>query len=217
MVRSIVTGKPMAGFNVVDRSNVTTAQASAERIPTDGFWYARLGYGSVFGDKTYGTPALGFGYRVELDSFGVDVSFFNYQIKTSDNGYPYSSSNGAIAGSLLKLEGLYFINPSANRTAYVGAGLSWGGANFGQGWNGDGLQGEVTAGYELPRASTLRVFLQADAILPFYNVAASRYPAGTLVRPGVVYTPITEHRYAPSFAVSMGLGWQRGRHRHSKS
>jgi hypothetical protein len=214
MVRSIVTGKPMTGFNVIDRNNVTAAQTSVERIPTDSFWYARLGYGALFGDTTYGTPAIGFGYRVELDSFGVDVSFFNYQIKTPDT-YSYSQSNGAVAGSLLKLEGLYFINPSANRTTYVGAGLSWGGANFGQGWNGNGLQGELTAGYELPRASTLRIFLQADAILPFYNVSASHYPAGTDFRRVTLPTPITEHRYAPSLSVSMGFGWQRDRHRHS--
>jgi hypothetical protein len=214
MVRSIITGKPMTGFNVIDRNNVTAAQASSERIPTDAFWYARLGYGSVFGDTTYGTPALGFGYRVELDSFGVDVSFFNYQVKTADS-YPYS--NNAITGSILKLEGLYFINPSANRTTYVGAGLSWGGANFGQGWSGNGLQGELTAGYELPRASTLRIFLQTDAILPFYDVAATRYPAGTDFRRVNLPLPTTEHRYAPSLSVSMGFGWQRGRHRHDRN
>jgi hypothetical protein len=214
MVRSIVTGKPMAGFNVIDRSNVTIAQATVERIPTDSFWYARLGYGAVFGDTTYGTPALGFGYRVELDSFGVDVSFFNYQIKTPDS-YSPTYSNGAVAGSLLKLEGLYFINPSANRTGYVGAGLSWGGVDFGQGWNGNGLQGELTAGYEFPRASTLRVFVQADTILPFYDVTAVRYPTGTDFRRVNVPTPTTEHRYAPSLAVSVGFGWQRNRHHHS--
>lgn len=205
MVRSIVTGRPMSGFNVTDRTNVTAAQASAERVQTDTFWYARLGYGGLFGDRTYGTPAIGIGYRAELDSFGVDVSFLNYQIGSDDRSY--SGSYGAFAGSLLKLEGLYFINPSANRTTYVGGGLSWGGTNFGTGWSGTGLQGELTAGYEMPRASTLRTFIQADAILPFYHVSAVQYPVD-FRRSGPI---TTSHRYAPSFVVSLGLGWQKGR------
>lgn len=208
MVRSIVTGRPMTGFNVIDRTNVTAAQASTHRIPTDTFWYARIGYGGIFGDRAYGTPAIGFGYRVELDTFGVDISFFNYQGKPSD-AYSYSGSNGAFGGSLLKLEGLYFINPTANRTTYVGAGLSWGSASFGSNWHGNGLQGELTAGYELPRASTLRVFFQTDVMLPFYNVSAVHYPTD-FRRTG----PLTiDHRWAPSAVVSVGLGWQKDRHR----
>jgi hypothetical protein len=210
MVRSMITGRPMSGFNVIDRTNVTSAQASTERIPADGFWYARLGYGGVFGDRTYGTPALGFGYRVELDSIGIDVSFLNYQISSSnDYGY-YGSSDRAFVGSLLKLEGLYFIDPEANKSTYVGGGISWGGATFGNGWNGKGLQGELTAGYELPRASALRVFVQADAVLPFYQVSAVRYDPANFRRNVL---PVTEHRYAPSLVASIGFGWQRGRHR----
>lgn len=208
MVRSILTGRPMTGFNVVDRTNVTAAQSAVERVETDTFWYARLGYGGVFGDRAYGTPALGMGYRVELDSFGVDISFLNYQIGSDSPSY-YNSYGGAFAGSILKLEGLYFLNPKANKTTYLGGGLSWGGANFGNGWNGSGLQGELTAGYELPRASTLRTFVQADAILPFYQVSAVRYPVD--YRRGGAIT--TEQRYAPSFVVSLGLGWQKNRHR----
>ena len=206
----MVTGRPMSGFNVVDRTNVTSAQASSERVPADGFWYARLGYGGLFGDRTYGTPAIGFGYRVELDSIGVDVSFLNYQISSSnDYGYYGSSSRHAFAGSLLKLEGLYFIHPEANKSTYVGGGMSWGGTTFGNGWNGSGLQGELTAGYELPRASALRMFVQADAVLPFYQVSATRFPVNYRLNSPI----ITEHRYAPSLVVSMGFGWQRDRQR----
>jgi hypothetical protein len=209
MVRSIVTGRPMSGLSVVDRTNVTAAQASVERVPTDSFWYARLGYGGIFGDRAYGTPAIGMGYRVEMDSFGVDISFLNYQIGANES---YYNSTGAFAGSLLKLQGLYFLNPTANRSPYFGAGLSWGGTNFGSGFNGSGLQGELSAGYELPRASTLRAFIQADGILPFYRVTANRYSAAPYYdRRNVTVT--TDQRYAPSFVVSLGLGWQKNRHR----
>jgi hypothetical protein len=219
MVRSIVTGRPMTGFNVVDRTNVTASQTSPQRVRSDSERYARLGYGSVFGDRSYGTPALGFGYRVELDSFGVDVSFLNLQIRTNNS----DSSNGAVAGSWLKLEGLYFLRPKANATAYVGGGLSWGGTNFGGGsanddrlasyrtnWHGSGLQGELTIGYEIPRASTLRVFVQADGVLPFYKVTSEAYSYSRSGRTTTT-TVTTDRRYAPSVVVSVGLGWQRNR------
>jgi hypothetical protein len=210
MVRSIVTGRPMTTFNVVDRTNVTASQATARRIHTDSVWYARLGYGSLVGNDAYGTPALGFGYRAELDSFAIDVSFLNLQFSTANS----SSSSGAAAQSWLKLSGLYFLNPTANRSAYLGGGLSFGHQSFGgsfdattgyytSAWDGSGLQGELTAGYELARATSLRVFVQADAVLPFYESTAETY--STRSRTGVV-TPTIDRRRAPSLVVSIGLG-----------
>jgi hypothetical protein len=207
MVRSIVTGRPMSGFNVVDRTNVTASQAKARRVHSDSIWYARLGYGTIFGDSAYGTPALGFGYRGEMDSFAIDVAFLNYQFRTSDY---YAGSSGASAGSLLKLSGLYFVNPEANRSPYFGGGVSYGHRSIGgsftsttgqyqTGWDGHGLQGELTAGYELARATSLRMFLQADAILPFYHVKSE-----TFTRFGAVTA--TDRRYVPSLVVSVGIG-----------
>jgi len=213
MVRSIVRNRPVGSFSVVDRTNVTASQATPRRVKADSFGYARLGYGAIVGDRTYATPALGFGYRVELDRVGVDVAFFNVQ--TGNN----TAESGAFGGSVLKLAGLYYTHPQANRTGYMGAGLSWGGVNFGtqsdydfysSGWHGSGLQAEVTGGYELARATTLRTFVQVDAILPFYDVRSERYSSprpGALVRPTVT----TSRRYAPSVVASLGIGWQRNR------
>src|SRR5262245_50441601 len=45
MVRSLETGRAMTGLGVVDRTNVTAAQATAERVHSDGFFHARLGSG----------------------------------------------------------------------------------------------------------------------------------------------------------------------------
>jgi len=205
MVRSMITGQSMTSMGNVDRTNVTASQTSARRVHSDSLWYARLGYGSVFGDRAYGTPALGFGYRAELDSFAIDVSFLNFQVRTST----YASS-GASAGSLLKLSGLYFLNPRANLTGYFGGGLSYGRSNFGGGnyrtignystdWGGSGLQSELTVGYELARATSLRLFVQADAVLPFYKVTSE-----TFSRSGFITT--TDRRYAPSLVLSIGLG-----------
>ena len=209
MVRSIVTGRPMTGLNVVDRTNVTASQESARRVGSDTFTYARVGYSGIVGDRLYGAPAVGFGYRAELDSFGIDVSFLNYQINTSRSSGYYSS--GATAGSLVKLQVLHFRNPTGDTTGYFGGGLGWGWAGFSAGGlngayaSGSGLEGELTAGYEFARATTVRLFAQADASLPLYKVASYSYS-----RAGSVTS--SRSRYAPSVVVSLGLGWQRDRH-----
>ena len=205
MVRSIVTGRPMGGMGVVDRTNVTASQTSARRVGSDRFGYARVGYSGVFSDRTYGAPALGFGYRAELDSFGIDVSFLNAQISSSSD---YTSSS-ASAGSLLKLQVLHFTNPAGNTTKYFGGGVGWGWTNveslalnlsYG---DGRGLEGNLTAGYEIGRATTVRLFAQVDAALPFYKVISNSH-----LKSGVV----TTRQYAPSLVFSVGLGWQRDRH-----
>jgi len=222
MVRSLLTGRPMTGLAVVDRTNVTAAQATAQRVYSDSFSYARLGYAGIFGDQIYRTPSFGFGYRAELDKVAIDVSFLNLQVGQSDY---YSSSASAGGASLVKLSGLYLFNRTANATPYLGGGLSWGrtyindvqqaeftpvGAGpasvyyYNTGGHGSGLQGELTAGYEFGRATTIRMFVQADAILPFYSITSQ-----TISSRGVVSSETS--RYAPSLVMSVGLGWQRNR------
>jgi hypothetical protein len=216
MVRSIVTGLPMSGFNVIDRTNVTLAQSRANRVHSDHFAYARVGYGGVFGDRVYGTPAFGFGYRAELDSLGLDVSFLNVQ----SSGGSYMEGGGAGTFSLVKLQALHFLQPTSNASPYLGGGLSWGSTRaaavdansrsqmYSSDWHGHGLQAELTLGYELPRASTLRIFVEGNVVLPFYRVRSESYSV-TQPRMGVV----TSERYAPSAVVSVGLGWQSDRFR----
>jgi hypothetical protein len=209
MVLSMVTGKPMTGLNVVNRTNVTVAQSmEPRRVHSESLWYAKLGYGGLFGDNSYGTPALGFGYRAEMDSLAIDVSFLNLQFQPSH----FYSSREASAASFLKLSGLYFVTPTSNRSPYFGGGLSYGRSSFGgdygyinnpgrfsTNWEGSGLQGELTAGYELARATNFRVFLQGDAVLPFYQVESQ-----TFTRFGMPVA--TDRRYAPSFIFSIGIG-----------
>jgi hypothetical protein len=209
IVRAIVTGRPMTGLEVTDRTNVTQSQASARRVHSDSSWYARLGFASLFGDDAYGTPAFGFGYRAELDSFAIDVSFLNFQFSPSG----YFSGAEASAGSWLKLSVLHFLDRRANRSAYFGGGLSYGRREFGRweypisnqapyeyhtSWEGDGLQGELTVGYEFARATSLRLFVQADVVLPFYSAVSE-----TFSRTGPI---ATDRRYAPSAIVSVGIG-----------
>jgi hypothetical protein len=221
MVRSLMTGRPMEGLAVVDRSNVTAAQATGKRVHSDAFTYARLGYGAIFGEQTFNSPSFGFGYRAEMDQVAIDISFLNFQ--GGDSEY-YVASPRAGSASLIKLSGLYMVKREANATPYFGGGLSWGRTYVNEnrpvesprgggpgaiyyyttGGSGSGLQGELSAGYELGRATTLRMFVQADAILPFYSVKTS-----TISSRGVVAS--TTSRYTPSLVVSVGLGWQRNR------
>lgn len=218
MVRSLTTGQPM-GLAVLDRTNVSASQdLPPRRVHTEGYWYARVGYGSLFGHSTEHGSAFGFGYRAEFNRFGLDVSFFNAQLNDAGRYYGPSSS----AWSLIKLQGLYFTNPTGNRSAYFGGGLGYGRAelrapntgSFPTNGHGSGLQAGLTAGYEIARVTSARVFVQADVTLPFYNVHSETYsypqtpPTGRYLPPTVTI----ERQYAPSLAVSVGFGWQR-RHR----
>ena len=206
--------RSLAGqHHTVDRSNVTSAQATGLRVHSDSYFYARLGYGSTFNESPYGMPSLGFGHRSEMDSFAIDVSFLNFQVH---NGNNYSSPSNVTAATLLKLEALYFVHSKASATPYFGGGLGWGYVSAGSdvsyngtinksysAWNGNGLQGELTAGYEFARTTTLRLFVQADASLPFYSATSNSYLTGNVV---------TNRRYVPSLAFSLGLGWGRNQH-----
>jgi hypothetical protein len=212
MVRSLLTGQPMNTVNdTMDRTNVTSAQQAPNRVEADSLWYARLGYGGAIGPSFSNGPAFGFGYRYELDSLGIDFSFLNF---TVNSGSSNNGSSAGATGSWIKLMALYFLNPSANRSSYLGGGLGWGGTAVarastdtmnGSAYSGSGLQAELSAGYELLRASTIRMFIQADATLPFYKVTSTSY--GTSTSTSVNGTLDTT--YVPSFAVSFGIGWGR--------
>jgi hypothetical protein len=194
MVRSIVTGRPMEGMKVVDRTNVTAEQARPpHRVASDSFGYARVGAGNQ-------GAGMGFGHRTELDSVAIDVSFLNFtrQVATSSS-YSYSGG-GSGTFSWIKLMGLHFKDSKANSSLYFGGGASWGAGYVSdpksfRSWSGSGLQGELTAGYEFGRASTVCIFVQGEATLPFYHMVMSG----------------ASPRYIPTYGVSVGLGWQRPR------
>ena len=180
----------------------------ASPVYGQSFFYTRLGSGAAFADGVRPSPAIGFGVRTELDTVAVDASFVNYVIGNT------SSSGAVVAGSLLRLQVLRFFNTRAERSPYVGAGLSWGTSivertenatahEYHTNWNGSGLQGEVTAGYEFFRNSALRMFVQTDVGLPFFNAVSQTYSSGR--------SSATDRRYIPTAALTFGVGWQRGR------
>lgn len=220
MVRSLTTGQPMGSLAVLDRTNVSASQDQpARRVQSDGFWHARVGYATLFGDTAQPAASFGFGYRAEFNRLGLDISFLNFQLG-DEGGY---DTSGSSAVTLVKLEGLYFANPLGNHSLYAGGGLSYGRATLhlsdggdyltGGYGNGAGLQGELTVGYELARVTSARLFIQGDVTLPFYEVRVEKfsYPDGPPTGRYVLPIRTTERRYTPSVVVSVGLGWQRRR------
>src|SRR5262245_702183 len=186
-----------------------------ERIPTDAFGYARVGYGGVLGEGGSTNPVIGFGGRARMDRFGIDASILN----VSPSARGVGVSPGAAAFPLVKVEALYYVGPKASASAYFGGGMSWGAVSGwydaalpkssspstgDSSWGGSGLQGELTAGYELPRAGALRAFVQADATLPFYQTSGQSYASAD----GRPITIAVGRRYNPSIALSVGVGWQ---------
>jgi hypothetical protein len=215
MVRSLLRSEPMEAPGVVDRTNVSATQAAAQnRIHSDSVWYARLGYGMYFADQSYGGPAVGFlGYRREGNRYGIDVSFLNFQYKSSDRTYNYPAPQGSsgMTGTWLKLEMLRYFSPAADRSPYIGAGLSLSATNLDHNntyWEGNGLQGELCGGFEMGRAGSIHILFQADAGFPFYNLRSTTYTYANVTPYG--YQSSVSHRYVPTLTVSMGLGWQRG-------
>jgi hypothetical protein len=209
MVRSLISGQPMSTSNdTVDRTNATAAQQAPNRVEADSLWYARLGYGGVVGPSFAHGPAFGFGYRYELDSLGIDFSFLNFTVgNNSDNGD--SNASVGVTGSWIKLMGLYFLDPTANRTTYLGGGVGWGGTAVASAnsnatttsvsaYSGSGLHLEASVGYEFLRASTIRIFVQGDVTLPLYKIRSTTTD---------FVTSSTATSYAPSFVVAFGIGW----------
>jgi hypothetical protein len=93
--------------------------------------------------------------------------------------------------------------------------VSWGHVSIGRAarpdghdtsWQGRGLQGEFTVGYEMPRSSGVRFLVQADASLPLFNARSESYAYPT---PGSVVHTGSDSRLIPSVVLSFGVGWQR--------
>ena len=216
LVRSLTTGQPMGTLGVLDRTNVSATQdLPPRRLQSDGYWHARVGYATLFGPTRQPAASFGFGYRAAFDRLGLDISFLNFQLDNSGSYYAASSS----VVSLIKLEGLYFTSPTANRSAYFGGGVSYGRteirtanvADFPATGHGSGLQGELTAGYEFGRVTSARLFVQADVTLPFYDVEFETFsfPGSSSGGRYVPPTVTVDRKYAPSLTFSIGLGWQR--------
>jgi hypothetical protein len=197
LVRSILSGSQLSNeSNAVTRKNVTESQVQTQRVRADAFWYAKLGYGATSADGFHSGPEFGFGRRWELDRVGIDLAFFNFLM------YQNSDEFDGLSAGWVELAADFFLDAVANSTPYIGAGLSLGSHSIptSEGdYDGSGLQVKGTLGYEMFRASTIRMMLQFDAILPMYRLARKSDDAAG--------NQITSHVYCPNFMFSLGLGW----------
>jgi hypothetical protein len=204
IVRSLLSGAALStSGSALTRENVTSSQAAPRRAAADSLWYARLGYGlTTGGGSAKAGPGFGFGYRYELDTLGIDLSFLNLAMSETDRRDGSGETDTNVSGSWVRLLAYDYPSSTASSSFYAGAGLSWGGASVQDGpveYSGSGLQGELSVGYELLRASTIRLFVQADATLPFWRATPDDLPVG-LPR---------DSRYTPTFIVSLGGGFGR--------
>ena len=190
------------------------ADAAAQSRPgrdVTAVGYARVGFGAAMDEQPRRAPAVGFGFRGEGEGFGLDISVFNYVV----NFDPYDDARDMLVGSRVKLTALHFLSPGQNRSAYVGGGLSWGGASMNRGnelgqtyassWHGNGLQAELTTGYEFGRTGDMRLFVQGDASLPLFRVTSTTFSSTRTESGGLTFG--TERRYLPSAVISLGIGW----------
>jgi len=204
IVKSLLSGKPISAENdTIDRTNVTATQSSNNRVAADSLFYMRLGYGGVVGSGFTAGPAFGLGWRKELDRIAIDLSTLNFVLTRKDDAYK------DVSGSLIKLGVLYYFDPFANNSFYAGGGLGYGvsaitktdSTSF-RSYTGSGMHGELTAGYEMLRASNIRLLIQLDASLPFYSTTST---FGVSTATGFVEDK--DSLYTPSFSLSLGLGF----------
>jgi hypothetical protein len=134
---------------------------------------------------------------VRLLASGAAGSFLNFIL------YQDSDEISGTSAGWIDLGADYFFDPYGNSSAYVGAGLSLGNHSIpdeGGDYENAGLQGKASAGYEMFRASTIRLSLHFDATLPMYRLTR------TVVDP-VTFEENQQHVYSPTFQLSLGLGW----------
>ena len=195
-----------------DASSQPTMRRPSRRSLPDPVVYARIGFGAAFADSFRPGPAIGFGIRGETEPFVLDVCG-SFVI----NSISHDGEGTTIAGSIVRLSMLHFVDLNADRAMYVGGGFSWGGVLLGRrstpatyttDWTGSGLQAEVTVGYELTRKSPLRLFVQADVGIPFFTARSETYARSD---GGIIdhSSRRIEKQYAPSAVVAMGIGWKR--------
>jgi len=195
LARAIASGSDNTNDSV-DRRHVTAAQNERRRVAADAIWYAKLGYGSTPAAGFHSGPSFGFGRRWELDRIGINLGFLNFIL------YQDSDEFDGTSVGWIELGADYFFDPYASSSAYVSAGLSIGTHSIpdnGGRYENAGLQGKVSLGYELFRASNIRLQLHGEATLPMFRLTRADYD------PLLIDSP--EHLYAPTFQFCLGIGW----------
>lgn len=225
MVRSLKTGHSIDHFGNTNRRNVLKRQNKLHRLKADKVFYARLGLGSVLGKDPGSGVSLGLGIRRELDQFAVDVSILNSTFDPDDLVEDWDFE-------WIRLMGMYYFSPVASNTFVIGGGFSYGFTDYGDKeyddfWEfrdsdakedgsyeygeGKGLKGNLLCGYEMFRSSNLRMFIQAEVILPFYKNDIYKIRVTTEESGSNYYNSYEKYhdgeRWVPSLSLNIGIGF----------
>lgn len=185
-IRALLRGREPSdeASGVVDRTNVTSAQTAARRVPTESLFVLRMGYGYASAPGDGAGPFLGCSWRKELNRFALDIGFANLLMLTTDS---FAEDDQLVAGpfSPVTLGVTYNFRPTASATPYVGAGLGLTGWDTLQDTEGIALDLRVSIGYEMLRASNMRLFVQADGSVALNHVRRWVYDGQLRHRPVV--------------------------------
>lgn len=201
---SLVTGGQLGDSSgaSITRDNVTMDQSAPNRVENDSVTYVNVGPGFI----THGTyddvPInLGGGYRYELDSFGLDIS----------GQFVFGGGDDSNAtNAQLTVGAVHFLAPKANHSLFVGGGLGLSSTSVSEGersYLGGGLHARMSAGYELLRASTIRLLIQFDVLLPFYSLDEEDFTDYSGTQMSSMASGSSDSIYAPVFGLSIGGGF----------
>ena len=178
LANTLVNGVELA--DAMGRDNVTIEQAhNQRRMKTE--YLATLGFGgSMVTPGTGVAPLFKGGMRIEINSWALDASF-----ELAADGH--EGREQAVLAGTLNLLG--FANPLANHTLYYGGGLGYGMTALQDYSESYGFEARGIVGYELFRATTMRLFFQGDLVLPTDSAIEWGWGPRTAVSVGFGYKP----------------------------
>jgi hypothetical protein len=180
MAEAIVSNKDIK--DSIGRDNVTMDQAHTQRVKADYMTIFSFG-GTLYSPAGYSIlPTFGAGLRVELDSWAIDISGKFAAPLYGDQDLFVASGH---------LNALYFLNGTDNHSLYIGGGpgLSVLAESDSSTAEGAGFDGQLIGGYEMFRASTMRMFVQGNVGVPLYTVDGA-------------------DTWSPTIGLSFGIGYR---------
>lgn len=154
---------------------LASGDARAERVRWYRGFYTRIGVRDSYGVEepfhAWAAFSFGLGYRYTRERWGIDGSVLNVQYDPEEGMH-----------TAVRVLPYFNLRPWICPDIWVGAGISYGwikgtvdeaiAKRRGQGW-----QGELVVGGELPRQLRARLFVQVTATLPFYRLYDTTYMA----------------------------------------
>jgi hypothetical protein len=144
-----------------------------ETPPSDKQGFVYLRFEATEEDLTHPNallPGLGFGYRRLEGNGAADISMSG--IGRSEH------RSGRFLWTAPKVSYLHYLQPDAEKSAYVGGGLAWGGV-YSREQRFTGIIPSVAAGYEFARKKTFLGFAEFTVSQP----AISLYQQGSIPGP----------------------------------